>query len=427
MKRLQDWLSDLRNNEVLLSPYTTMFVVIGMYAIKVFAKTGIGHMVHSPVLTGDGMHNASDIAEAVLVLLGIFIASLPKSRRYPYGRKNVEGICVLIIGVVLFGLCISIGLTSLVGLLAYWPEANTELRAIVPLPTHEPLLFAKKYCWLVAGVMGISFLMSLAVSRYQIYVGRKKGHASLEADGQETASDSKIELVAFVGIISEYVLNMPWLEYILGIIVACLILRTGRKLFLDGWHALLQHSIGLDHEEKISNITLQTEGIEEVKDIKTFMVGPIAVCNLLLITKTKDRSANILEKALRKKIKKYLKEEDFKGDDIWITFDQDEIPFKRVACAIKWDGREEHTAPCIAEATHLRVFAISNKKSDGRVTQEEMPRTLKEAVAMVKKKWVKTIYVFNGTEEEEQAFREAGIEYKNAPYLEPWAYPFYRF
>ena len=409
-----------------LSPYTAMGLVIVVYILKITAKLGAGMMINSPVLIGDGFHNLSDIMEASLVLIGIFIASLPRSQSYPYGRKNVESIFILTIGVALFALCANIFIRSIIGILAIMPEIDGAIRNVLPfLPEHKALIFKREYGPLIAGIMGLSCLASFFVSRYQIKVGKFNGNPSLEADGEETRSDCNIEAAAFIGISSEYLFQAAWIEYILGLIVGVLILRTAIELFQKGWRALLQHSIGQEHEDVLMDIARRTEGVEDIEEIKTFAVGPTAVCQLKLISKARSRKMTILKKVFRERIAAYLESQEFKGQDIWISFKRPDVGYWRTAVAVvQEDNDPAYVAPCIAEATHLWVIEISNQGSRGRITQVKLPDRLKEAVLLIREKRAKKVYVFNGTDEEQRAFADTGIFYANAPILDPNAYYF---
>ena len=229
----------IRNN--VGNPIFVMVIVAAMYIIKSIVKVTLGTAINSPMLTGDGLHNIADIFEALAVILVIKVSMRPPSEKYAYGRKNIEFVSAGAIGLVLTGMSALFAVKSVTGMLASFPNLDTAVRGFIPLPAFEPLVMsASHFPWVVAVTAG-SVVLSYFVSRYQIGVGKRTGHDSLIADGEETASDGRIELVALVGVLAEYFFHAPWIEYPLGIVIAFLIFRTGKELWLKAWHVLNLH------------------------------------------------------------------------------------------------------------------------------------------------------------------------------------------
>jgi len=168
---------------VFANPYAVMGIVIAMYIVKATLKITIGTDINSPMIAGDGFHNVADIAEALAIIAVIFVAKLPTGNEYPLGRKNIEFFSSLAIGVGLLSLSVKFALASIVGLLSYFPALDTMARTLLTLPVHEPLLMDwQTFPWVV-GITAGSAILSLLVSRYQMFVGKAAGHASLVADG----------------------------------------------------------------------------------------------------------------------------------------------------------------------------------------------------------------------------------------------------
>lgn len=129
----------------LLHPQGAMTIVVLMYLVKVAAKLAIGAKIHSPMISGDGWHNASDIAEALVVMAMVGIAGLKETSEYPFGRKNAENIAALGIGIGLFVVAANLFAKSVIGALSLAPSIDATVRRAVPLPIHEPLLIGQEY------------------------------------------------------------------------------------------------------------------------------------------------------------------------------------------------------------------------------------------------------------------------------------------
>lgn len=346
---------------LLANPFVTMWLVVLMYGVKATVKITIGQEINSPMIAGDGFHNVADILEALAVLAVIFVARRPANADYPFGRKNIEFFTSLAIGVVLLFLSLQFAIKSLVGLLSYAPALDTMLRGFLPLPAHEPLVMNDGiFNWVVAVTAG-SAILSLVVSRYQIAVGKKSGHASLVADGEETASDGRIELLALAGVLGEYLLHSPWLEYPLGLLVAVLIARTGWGLFHRGWRVLLQHSIGAEYEEELRKRCLNVPGVHNLESLKTFQVGQMAVCMLVVSTRHTADTVTYVKYGIEHHLREYLLSgEDFKECEIHIKFQKPDPQRHRIAFGIAYDetNRRFTIANNMVETTRILVCDV---------------------------------------------------------------------
>ena len=381
----------------LTNPFGVMSLVILMYLVKAVLKITVGHQINSPMIEGDGYHNLADILEALAVIVVIWVAKRPASSDYPFGKKNVEFFTSLAIGGALLVMAVQFALKSVVGLLALAPSFDQAVRAVLPLPVHEPLVMSTSTLpWVLALTIG-SVILSLVVSRYQIAMGKRGGHASMIADGQETASDGRIEIITLIGVVGEYAFNAPWLEYPLGLVVAFAIAHTGYGLFQDGLRVLLQHSIGQEHEEEITKRCLAVAGVNKVESLKTFQIGSTAVCILTVTTEHRTGTISHLKYGIEYHIKQYLLDSGFSDCELNVKFEKPEPARHRIAYAVVEKESESATAalsfvvaPSIAAATHIVVCDLENGMVV-RTKQEEKPTDLP---AFLDKKRVVRLYLF---------------------------------
>lgn len=381
----------------LTNPFGVMSLVVLMYLVKAVLKITVGHQINSPMIEGDGYHNLADILEALAVIVVIWVAKRPASSDYPFGKKNVEFFTSLAIGGALLVMAVQFALKSVVGLLALAPSFDQAVRAVLPLPVHEPLVMSTSTLpWVLALTIG-SVILSLVVSRYQIAMGKRGGHASMIADGQETASDGRIEIITLIGVVGEYAFNAPWLEYPLGLVVAFAIAHTGYGLFQDGLRVLLQHSIGQEHEEEITKRCLAVAGVNKVESLKTFQIGSTAVCILTVTTEHRTGTISHLKYGIEYHIKQYLLDSGFSDCELNVKFEKPEPARHRIAYAVVEKESEIATAalsfvvaPSIAAATHIVVCDLENGMVV-RTKQEEKPTDLP---AFLDKKRVVRLYLF---------------------------------
>lgn len=384
----------------LFNPYVAMLIVLAMYIVKTVTKLTAGYITNSPVFTSDGFHNLSDILQAVAVMIVVYMARRPPSAEYPLGKRNIEFFSSLIIGISLLVLGLEFALQSVVGILHYLPSMDVLARSYLPLPEHKMLLSdSTTYPWLI-GIMAVSGALSWVVSRYQIAVGKSTGHASLVADGEETASDGRIELIALLGIISQPLFGAPWLEYPLALVVAYLVLGTGKELFMQAFRTLLQHALPQEVEEQIRTITLDVPGVNSVGELKTFQVGQVAVCLLTVRTTLGAEKVAFVRYGIEHRLKALLEESGFVGSEIHLKFVGTALKRYRIAYALRREENNSlHVTSSLAETTHLAICDVE----DGHIARARIEAKPADPLAFLQEKLVGRIFFFGaqGKAEEE--------------------------
>ncbi|MGD9682973.1 MAG: cation diffusion facilitator family transporter [Candidatus Obscuribacterales bacterium] len=341
------------------NPFFVMGLVLFMYAVKAAVKITLGSSINSPMIEGDGFHNLADILEALAVMAVIYVSKLPSSDEYPFGRKNIEFFASLAIGIGLLALSLQFASRSIGGMLFYFPTLDQAVRSVLPLPAHEPLVMDPGTFPVVLGISLVSVVLSVVVSRYQIAVGRSSGHASLVADGEETASDSRIEFVTLGGILAEYAFDAPYLEYPLGLLVAFLIARTGWELFSRAWKVLLQHSLGAERETEIRKLCLMVPGVVDLASLKTFQVGQTAVVMVTVVTRRGSGPTAFMKYGLEHIVQSYLLGDEFKECELSVKFQKPSPERYRVAYAVSMGESHQVTvAASLRGASHLVICDV---------------------------------------------------------------------
>lgn len=372
------------------NPIFVMCVVALMYIVKAFVKTTLGSSINSPMITGDGLHNIADIFEALAVIAVIKISMRPPTEKYAYGRKNIEFVSAGAVGLSLMGMSLLFAVKSAAGLLAFFPSLDAAVRTWLPLPQHEALLMnAATFPWVVAVTAG-SVILSLVVSRYQISVGKKTRHDSLVADGEETASDGRIEMVALIGVLAEYFFHAPWLEYPLGLLIAVLIFRTGKELLLKAWHVLLQHTIGVEHDQEINKLLNTTRGVKAAQSVKTFQVGRIAVCHLKVTTLRTAQAVVHIKYGIEKAVEKYVLGHDFQRVETHINFLPPEPDRHRQAIAIVRRDSAIAVAASLESATSIVICDLEF----GRIIRATEEDVTGDVIELLSRKRVSKVYQF---------------------------------
>ncbi|MEI7718399.1 MAG: cation diffusion facilitator family transporter [archaeon] len=298
------------------SPYVCMSIVLVMYIIKVTLKLIIGSDINSISLYGDGLHNLSDIFEAVLVMFALYISKRPENSRYPLGKSSIENIGSLFIGVALLFISIDFFLKSILGIFLYvgiFPVVTSLLSNFVSIP--EAIDFGTN-ALVVILVVVFSIFASWLVSWYQITTGKQKNHVSLIADGKETLSDSFVEMTVLIGLIGSF-FGFKYLDYIFGLIVAGLMFRTSKGILKDAIGNLLQVSIDEEKFNEIKKLFAETKGIEDYEKgdddrLMAFKLGKfIFVSAKVYVSPTlTPEGLYAIRKGLSQKVREILKDSE---------------------------------------------------------------------------------------------------------------------
>ena len=387
------------------SPYTVMTIVLIMYAVKVVTKLTIGAHVNSPMITGDGYHNVADIFEALLVIAAVAVSRMPPSEKYPFGRKNIESIFSVVVGAGLVLMALRIG----------WESAKISYLIVgaqfgFVASYTPPLKIGTEYLGWVVGVTLGSTLLSVVVGNFQIRAGKAMGHEALTADGKETLSDGRIEFVTFIGIIGEYLFHAPWIEYPFAILVAIVMSRTGIEIFLHGFRALLQRTIGLEHDQAMKEIVRSMPGVADVAELKSFRVGSRAIVIVKVITHADSRARRLIKLGLAKHVTAYLNSHEFSEAEFYVRFDRSDPGRTRRAIAVRSDAEQKMImANSLEDATHLIICDMEFDQIS-RATVHEVSALTSSIVEFLRMKKSASLLLFSPNPADHLQFQHSGIE-----------------
>lgn len=193
--------------------WASITVNVGLTALNF----GVLWLSGSLAVAAEMVHNMVDLAASVAVLVGLKL-SRRKSVRFPYGLYKVENVVAAGVALLVFLAAYEIAREALLG------ESN--------LPRVTP--------WVLAGV-GLSILIPMAFSVFQMRAGRAANSPSLIADAQEYrvhVLTSGVVLVALLG----HQIDLH-LERIAALLVVLAVAKTGWDLLADAMRVLLDASL----------------------------------------------------------------------------------------------------------------------------------------------------------------------------------------
>ncbi|MBF0452834.1 MAG: cation diffusion facilitator family transporter [Candidatus Magnetomorum sp.] len=228
-----------------------------MASIKAF----VGYFFHSPVLLADAFHSGSDIFINFASGFGLWLASRPKTEKFPYGLYKAETIACLITGI-----CITF--------------AGVEIfREGIHKMNH--LSNISKFPIFPIGATILSSLISFMIAHKMKKIGQSIGSYSLIANAKEAYLDVFVSMVVLVGILLGF-LKIPYIESIVIILISILIIKLGIENSWLSLLVLLDSNIDPDLQDEINEKISHVFGVKGVGDVKIRQSGPFKLVECVI-------------------------------------------------------------------------------------------------------------------------------------------------
>ena len=221
--------------------------------VLTFIKIGAGVLGNSNAIIADGLHSASDILTSIGVLIGNKISKSPNDKEHNYGHEKAETLVALLLSIVLIFVALKIGYGGILSLI------NVD-KIIVSV---------------------ISILIKEYQYRITIKVANKINSPALKADAWHHRSDALSSIAAFIGI-GGAIIGFKILDPLASIVVALFVSKVGADILLKSANELMDLSIGKEYEDKIISIAKNTQGVEDILDLRTRKYGSMAYVDLVI-------------------------------------------------------------------------------------------------------------------------------------------------
>ncbi|MDI6687158.1 MAG: cation diffusion facilitator family transporter, partial [Desulfobacterales bacterium] len=208
------------------------------------AKLFYGWLTNSASIMADGYHSLSDGSSNIVGLIGMWMASRPKSEHYPYGRAKYESLTSLGIAVLLFLVCFNVLHTSIDRFL------------------HPVQIKIGMASFLV---MIITLIINVVVMLYERNRGQALQSQILISDSLHTGADIFTTSSVIIGLLvirAGYPIVDPLMAFLISIFIgyaAIGILKTNFTILTDA---------AVVDEQQIKDIAMGIDGIEECHKIR---------------------------------------------------------------------------------------------------------------------------------------------------------------
>ncbi|MFM7390286.1 MAG: cation diffusion facilitator family transporter [Vampirovibrionales bacterium] len=207
------------------------FVSICSNVVLVFLKLGVGVASQSASITSEALHSFTDLLASVIAYFSVRKASEPADFEHQYGHGKFEDLSGVIEGLLILLAAAYIIYDAL--------EKLSQGRS-TPL---QPALGI--------GVMLFSVVVNIGVSQYLFKVGRETDSMALLADAEHLRTDIYTSVGVLVGLVAIHVTGLSFLDPLVALLVAGMIIQAGIKLCMASGKKLLDSSLPEEELERI--------------------------------------------------------------------------------------------------------------------------------------------------------------------------------
>ncbi|MDP6782800.1 MAG: cation diffusion facilitator family transporter [Dehalococcoidia bacterium] len=238
-------------------------VSIASNSILILVKIAVGLAMGSISVVAEGLHSMLDLVAAIIAFFGIRIASRPPDTTHPFGHGKAESVSASIEGGLIF-------LAAAIIVV----EAGRRIRGGLSLELLEVGM----------GVMLLSVVVNITVSRYLFRVARRTDSVALEADAWHLTTDVYTSLGVLVGLGVVRLTGFYLLDPLIAIGVAGLIVKAAWDVTRRSWAGLLDERLPAD-EESIIAVAIMEHGREMVgfHELRTRKSGNMRYIDLHLV------------------------------------------------------------------------------------------------------------------------------------------------
>ncbi len=203
-------------------------------AALIIVKIVAGLLMGSVAVLSEAIHSGFDLVAALIAYVAVRTSSKPADKEHPYGHGKVENLSGAIEALLIF-------------VAAGWIITEAVRKLIMPQPLET----------IGVGilVMAVSTVANIIVSSMLFRVGRETQSVALDADAWHHRTDVYTSAGVMAGLAvvwaGERLLpgtNLAWLDPVIAIGVALLILHAAWKLTVDSVRDLMDQSMPEDEQ-----------------------------------------------------------------------------------------------------------------------------------------------------------------------------------
>lgn len=226
-----------------------LIVVIGLIVLKV----AVAIITGSISILAQAVDSSLDLLAVIITLVAVRIAAKPADEEHPFGHGKVDNIAATVQALLIF---------TAGGLIIYSAVHKIIEGAIVELPEAG------------IGVMLVSMIVSIFLSRHLLKVGRATGSITLEANSRNIAADIYSTASVLAGLLVVRFTGLEIFDPIIALAVVLLILRSAYEVLKKSFGGLVDTRLPEIEEAEIkSSITEHYSELVSFHELRTRSAG----------------------------------------------------------------------------------------------------------------------------------------------------------
>ncbi len=204
----------------------SIIVVVGLIVIKVV----VGVITGSLSVLAQAVDSFLDLFAVSVTFLAIRIAARPADEEHPFGHGKAENVAAIIQAILIF----------IAG-------GSIIYSAVRRIQTHATMEMTEA----AIGVMAVSIIASIFLSRYLLRVAKKEDSMALEANARNIAADVYSAAAVFIGLIVVRITGLSVIDSILAGLVALFILKVAFDVLRNSFGGLVDVKLPENEENNI--------------------------------------------------------------------------------------------------------------------------------------------------------------------------------
>lgn len=220
----------------------------------ILLKVVAGTITGSVSLLTEAVHSSIDLVAAIVAFFSVRKADSPADESHRYGHEKIENLAAAIEGILI-----------LVG------SAAIAFQAVRHLVGHHHV----QTIGFGIAVVAVSLLVNLGVSFRLGRAARRTDSPALASDAAHLGTDALTSATVLVGLILVAATGAQWIDPVVALAVALVIVTTGVRLLLQSFRVLVDESLPPDEVEAIrgSIAAFAGRGVVGYHELRTRRAG----------------------------------------------------------------------------------------------------------------------------------------------------------
>ncbi|MBI5730470.1 MAG: cation transporter [Ignavibacteriales bacterium] len=228
---------------------TDIALVINIFLFII--KSIVGILSNSIAVISEALNSLTDILSSLGIKYAVKLSREKPDPNHQFGHTPAQPIAAFILSVFAFVVGINIIEESVKRLI--------EPQNINTIPA-------------VYVVLVITMIIKIALSRYQVKIGKMFNSPAIRAASVDSINDVLASSIALVGVIGA-AYNLKFIDSIAGIMVAMFIFKTGYEVAKENIDYLMGRSASKEFDEKLKSIAREIKGVKGINDLRSHYVG----------------------------------------------------------------------------------------------------------------------------------------------------------